>query len=146
MEPIRIPVTLSPHIVKSVPRGYYVLAQRLFPNGAPILNKSQFVGYNGQLIISVDRENRWDSLLKMAIYANMVGGEPTTWLDTSNLWPMSMGFRTYIPGTVLKPTETSKKVEMTGVFRCHDYYGGAASLYYLQLPIGPNILLRRETL
>ena len=141
MTPIRIPVTLSPHVVNETPRGYYVLAQRLFPNGAPILTKQQWIGYaNGCLIITVNVPHEWNSLLKMAINCPTIGTLPVTWLAPAKLWPMPKGFRSYIPGFILKPNSSkANKIEMTGIFKQY------LNLFWLELPkVSGEILLGRS--
>jgi hypothetical protein len=140
MNLIRIPVTLSPHIVKGSPRGYYVLAQRLFPNGAPILAKAQWIGFNGALVITVEHPHEWDSLLKMAVKCpDFIEGR-VSWLAPAKVWPMSKGFRTYIPGTILKPKPAeASKVESMGTFQ------QVGSIFYLSIPaIDGEVLLGRK--
>ena len=137
MGPIRIPVTLSPHICGGSPRGYCVLAQRLFPNGAPILAKAQWMGFQDGLIITVDHPAECDTLLKMAIRFPSV-----TWLAPAKLWPMSKGFKSYIPGTILKPESAeASKIEVTGVFQQKE------GLFYLSIPaLDGEVLLGRKAL
>ncbi len=72
MEPIKIPVTLSPHYGDKGPKGFYILAQRLWPEGAPILNKVQWVGYFGTLIVTVQHPGEWNSLLKKFFQIELV--------------------------------------------------------------------------
>jgi hypothetical protein len=153
MNPIRIPITLSQHIVGGKPRGFYLLAQRLFPNGAPILRKDQFVGFNGSLIVTVARHNAWDSLLKLGVYADIVEiNKHVIWFERAALYPMSKGFRMYIPGTVLTPTMFQQpvhesKIETTGIFHKHDFCGGVEPLFYLEIPlISADVLLGRKQL
>ena len=148
MEPVRVPVTLSPHIVNDKPRGYYLLAQRIFPQGAPILRRQQFVGFNGRLIVTVSRHRTWDNFLKMGIHARELDGQAITWLDQCKLYPMAMGFRMYIPGTILKPASAgSEKVESIGILREQKWGGNTASTFYLEIQkIDADILLSRKEL
>jgi len=146
---IRIPVTLSPHIVKGKPRGYYLLAQRLFPNGAPILRKDQFVGFSGGfMVITVARQNTWNTLMHMAIYASDVYGEIFAWLDSCKLYPMNKGFRAYIPGTILRPPSAgSKKVETFGLFQKTAFGGDVADMWYVKVPdVSAEVLLGSKRL
>lgn len=146
MDAIQIPVTLSPHIVDNKPRGYYILGQRLFPRGAPELRKDQFVGFNGSLIISIARHNTWNSILAMGLYASRLHNRNITWLGEAMVYPMSKGFRIYVPGTTLKPSSAGKKIETIGVFRMHEFCG-VEPLFYLEIPkINADILLGKEQL
>jgi hypothetical protein len=114
------------------------LAQRLFPNGSPILAKAQWIGFNGQcLILTVDYPFENDTLLKMAIRCPFA-----TWLAPAKLWPMSKGFKSYIPGTILKPESAeAAKIETTGVFT---RYSG---LFFLKILIlDGEVLLGRKGL
>lgn len=142
MNPIPIPVTLSPHFVNGKPRGYYLLAQRLFPNGSPALNKKQWLGFHeGNLIVTASFPSEWNSLMSMAVNCPSIEGKPFMWLAPAKLWPMPMGFRTYIPGTILKPDVGSSKVETTGVFKQY------MSLFWLSLTeVTGEVLLGRKTL
>lgn len=152
MNPIQIPVTLSPHGVDGKPRGFYLLAQRLFTKGSPILRKDQFIGFNGSLIVTVARHNAWDSLVKMGVYAHLLDSTRVFWYDKAALYPMTKGFRMYIPGTVLTPgmfqsPAVVSKIETTGIFRKHDFYGGIEPLFYLEIPlISGDVLLGRKQL
>lgn len=134
MNQIKIPVSLSPHIVAGKPRGYYLLAQRLFPNGAPILRRDQFAGFNGCLIVTVARHNKWNTFFDMCIQVRKLHEQAISWFGSTKLYPMNKGFRMYIPGSILKPPSAdSKKIETIGIFRKHEYFGGVGSLYYLEL-------------
>lgn len=137
MKDIRVPVSLSPHIIGGKPRGFYLLVQRLFPNGAPILRKQQWLGFNGRCLqVTVDYSPDCDSLLKMAIRYPAV-----TWLAPAKLWPMAMGFKSYIPGTILKPESAEVgKVETMGVFKQE------SDLFFLEIPLldGEILLGRKE--
>jgi len=146
INPIRIPVTLSPHIVKGKPRGYYVLAQRLFTNGSPHLVRRQFVGFTDCLIITTAHEYKWDSLLKMAIHVPFIDDKPVTWLSAVPIYPIPMGFRAYIPGTVIKPTSAGQeKTETIGIFQ--RFQAGKIDLFYLEVPkLSAGVLLGEDDL
>jgi hypothetical protein len=150
VEPIRIPITLSPHIPSGKPRGYYVLAHRLFPKGAPILRREQFVGFNGEsMVLSVEYPAKWASLVAMNIYADVslsTGHRRTFWFDKCKLTPMHMGFRIYLPSRILRPGSKQEKIETTGIFQQVDY-GSNNSIFYLELPkITPRVVLGQEIL
>lgn len=146
MNPISVPVTFSPHIVNGKPRGYYLLVQSLFPNGAPILRRDQFVGFmGGHLIVTVSRHHTWNTLFRMAIHPQW-DEHSVTWLDSCKLYRMSKGFRMYIPGTVLCPTSAeSKKVETMGIFKKWTYGGGIEPMFFVELPVvSAEVLLGKE--
>ncbi len=126
MDPVKITATLSPHMVKGKPRGFSLLAQRLFVNGAPILTKQQYIGHNGNLIVTVGYNGEWDTILKIATQMNVLDGKVITWFDYGKLYPMSMGFRMYIPGRVLRPT-SAERVVTPAIFR------KCAGVFYLEL-------------
>ncbi len=143
MNDIRINVTLYPHVQKGKASGYYVLAERLFPRGAPILVKQQFVGYGGAggLILTVAHPPQSDSVIKMAVVHSVVNGKPVTWLSTAPLYQLGSGFRMYINGRVMQPRSAEVgKFQTTGLFR------GAGELYWLEIPAvtGDVILGRKE--
>jgi len=140
MEPIRIPVSLCPHVVKGKPRGYYVLCQRIFPRGAPILVKQQFVGFCGALVITANHPPQSDSVLKMAIYCPMLGGEGVTWLGGAPIYPMPMGFRAYVSRDILGPTTAeARKVETTGIFMRN------GDVFYVKIPLlSGDVMLGRK--
>jgi hypothetical protein len=142
MDPIRIPVTLSPHFQGGKPSGYYVLAQRLFPRGAPPLMRYQWIGFSKNcLIVTVGRPVDDSSLVSMAVKHAVIDGNPTSWLATAKLWTMAMGFKTYIPGTILKPKLDAPKIETTGIFK---QFG---EIFYLTIPkIDGEVLLGRKEL
>jgi len=144
---VRIPVTLSPHIVNGQSRGFYLLAQKLFPNGAPTLSKQQFIGFNGQLIVTVEHDRTWDTLLKIALHASKLNDESVTWLTPTPIYPMPKGFRAYIPGTIIKPASAGvEKVEGIGVFR-RAVFGVSKDVYYLEiLKLSAEVLLGRKEL
>ena len=143
MTDIRINVTLYPHVQRGKASGYYVLAERLFPRGAPILVKQQFVGYGGSggLILTVAHPPQSDTVIKMAVVHPLIGGEPVTWLSTAPLYQLGSGFRMYIAGKVMRPRSAEVgKFLTTGMFR------GAGELYWLEIPAvtGDVILGRKE--
>jgi len=144
---VRIPITLSPHIVNGKPRGFYLLAQRLFPNGAPTLTKRQYIGFNKRLLITVEHDRTWDTLLKVALHAGKLNDESVTWLTPTPIYPMPKGFRAYIPGTIIKPASAeSQKVEGIGVFR-RAIFGVSRDVYYLEiLKLTAEVLLGRKDL
>lgn len=147
MQPIKIPISLCPHIVEGKPRGYYLLAQWLFPKGAPRLVKQQFLGFNGQLLVTVEHDGTWDSLLKIALFVENLNGKRVTWLTKTPIYTMPLGFRAYIPGTILKPISADvAKITTTGVFK-KESFGVSKDLYYLEIPkITAGILFGREEL
>ena len=141
MEEIRIPVTLTPHYQKGKPSGYYLLAQRLFPRGAPILVKQQFAGFSDGLIVTVNHPAHLDTVLKMAVTYPCLTNS-VTWLSKTAIIPMSMGFRMYIPGTILIPPQGERRnFETTGVFR------RLGEMYWLHVPaVSGDILFGRKRL
>ena len=143
---IKIPITLSPHVVGDKPRCYYLLAQRLFPNGSPILRADQFIGFSdGSLILSVDRHNTWNTLFEMMLHTMDIKEPRFIWLAKAKLFGMAKGFRAYIPGTILKPTSAeSGKINATGIFTNITFGEGISPLFYLKIPIiTADILLGR---
>lgn len=153
MNPIKIPVTISPHIVNGKPRGYYIIAERLFTKSNPHLIRKQFLGIARGLIISVGRDIHWDSLLKMSIHIPEViytiggcGINKILWLSPTKIYPFNMGFRAYIPGTVLKPESAeAKKIQTMGFFK--RFQIGTTDLLYLEVPlITPDIMLGKTKL
>jgi len=144
---VRIPITLSSHIVNGKPRGFYLLAQRLFPNGAPSLTKQQYIGFNGRLFVTVEHDRTWDTLLKVALHAEKLNDKHISWLTPTPIYPMPKGFRAYIPGTIIKPASAeSQKVEGIGVFR-RAIFGVSRDAYYLEiLKLTAEVLLGRKEL
>jgi hypothetical protein len=139
---VRINVTMSPHVQKGRPSGYYVLAERLFPRGAPILVKQQYVGYSEGLVITVAHPAGVKSVLSMAVNVPRLGDKPVTWLAEAHLYPMRLGFRAYVAGRVLKARSTETPRYMTtGLFR------GEGELYWLWIPaVSGDVLLGRKEL
>lgn len=133
MDPVKITATLSPHKA-----GFYLLAQRLFIHGAPVLAKHQHIGHNGNLIVTVGFNGKWDTTLKMATQMNVLDGKTITWFDYGKLYPMSMGFRMYIPGRVLRPT-SAEKVVTPAIFR------KCCGVFYLELQNVTTEILYRGT-
>ena len=139
---ISVNVTISPHSVEGKPRGYYVIVRDLFPNGSPILVRQQWIGFSEGLVITVEHNHQWDSLLKMAINCPALGERAVTWLAPAKMWATSKGFRTYVPGTILKPKSDSKCHYSIGYFK-----SARGDLYYIYLPeITGEILLGRKEL
>lgn len=136
MKPIRVPVTLSPHVVKGVPRGYYVLAQRLFPKGAPIIAKQQWIGFDGEnLIVTAQHKPQCKSLLEMAVHH-----AGRTWLAPAKIWPMPQGFRSYIPASILK-AKAGPRIVTYGIFNVTD------RVAWLDIPkLNGEVLLGRKEL
>jgi len=106
-----------------------VITQGLFPGGWPILRKDQFIGIcHDCLTITIDRYNKWNTLVDMVLYASRsMSGETFTWLSPCKVYPTCTGFRAYIPGTLLlPPSADSKRIETTGIFQ-KILFGGEAS-------------------
>ena len=142
MKPIPVPISLSPHIVDGKPRGYYIIAQRLFPKERPILFRQQFVGFTQNLVFTIAHPGKWDTLLKMAIYVPHLEPASVSWLSATKMYPAGTGVRIYLPGTILKPTTAGvKKVETMGSL-CR-----VGDIYYLDIPkLNADILLGRKEL
>jgi hypothetical protein len=138
MKEIKITATLSPHMKGNKPAGFYLLAQRLFIHGAPILAKQQYIGHNGNLIVTVGYNGEWDSLLKMAVQMPELDKRKIAWFDYGKLYPMSMGFRMYIPGRVLRPTSADKIVGPAIFRKC-------GTVFYLELQNVTTEILYRGT-
>jgi hypothetical protein len=137
--PIRIPVTLSPHIVKGEPRGYYALFQRIFPRGAPILVKQQFLGFTQSLLVTACHPPQCETLLHMAIVCPVLGGNGVSWLHSASVFPMGGGFKAYLSRSILPAKLESKKVVTTGLF-CR-----SGDIFFVQLPIlTGDVLLRKK--
>lgn len=141
-------------MVDGKPRGYYLLAQRLFQRGAPILRKQQWIGFADRLVVTVDYPVEYDSLLKMVVGCTTVGTGPViggdrrtvTWLASAKLWPMAKGFKTYIPSSILTPTSSP----CGGVYKAihtHGLFSTTEMLSWLEIPIlDGEVLLRRKEL
>lgn len=148
MKTIKIPITISPHFSQGVPRGYYIIAQRLFPKERPILFRQQFVGFTQNLVFTMAHPGKWDTLLKMAIYIPTLGDfyVSVSWLSTTKMYPMGTGVRIYLPGTILKPSSAGcKKIETMGSLSLAG--GRGQEIYYLDIPkLNADILLGRKEL
>jgi len=131
---IRIPITLSPHIVNNKPRGYYLLAERLFLEDMPILTRKQFIGFDTSLLVTFAWPCGWDSLFKMNHYAGQCGERVIKWISECRLYPFSMGFRTYIPSNILSPSAGTKKIETTGIIE-QLVTGKEGGVYFVRIPL-----------
>jgi len=144
MEAIKIPASICPHFTKGKGRGHYIVGKRLFAKGAPILNKQQFVGFNGFLFVTVDHPGEYDTVFKMSQYVTHLNGRAVTWLGSAHLYPYQKGFRLYVPEHVLK-AEKPNTIEGIGVFRKHKAPG--FEIYYLEiLKFTAEVLLGRKEL
>lgn len=144
MEPVHIPVSLCPHFSGGKPRGYYILAKRLFLHDQPILTKRQFCGFNGFLFVTVVHPNWWDTTFKTAISIPRLDGRDIQWLGSVPLYQLKGGFKVYLPETILKAKKPGR-IEGVGIFR--KYTAPGFSCYYLELPkITEAVLLGREEL
>lgn len=143
-ETINIPVTFSPHFVKEQPRGYYLLAQRLFRKGTPHLVKKQFIGYTQSgLVMTVGYKSNIINLFGMSIFKPTLNQEKVTWLSECSIFPMRMGFKAYIPVSILQPSAGSGKFETTATFRVDE----DSSTYYIKIgKITAEILLGKVAL
>lgn len=144
MQPIHIPVSLCPHFSQGKARGYYLLAKRLFPNGSPILNKQQWIGWNGFLFVTVFHPPQWDSIFKIANFIKKLDEREIIWLGGCHLTNMTGGFKVYLPEYVMKPKKPGR-IECTGIFRKHESLG--FECFYLEIPkLNADILLERKEL
>jgi len=143
MEPVTIPISLCPHFSQGKPRGYYVLAKRLFLHDQPILARRQYIGFNGFLFITV-HPSGWDTMFKMICMINEMDGRSITWLGTAPIYGLKGGFKTYLSEHILKAEEPGR-IEGIGVFRKYEAPG--FSCYYLEIPkLTAKILLGKEKL
>jgi len=146
MKPIPVPISICPHIVDGNPRGYYIIAQRLFQE-QPILFRQQFVGFTKNLVFTLAHPGKWDTLLKMAIYVPNITNIndyvlPVSWLAPVKMYPTGTGVRFYLPGTILKPT-SAECVKIDTVGSLHK----ANEIYYLNVPkLNADVLLGRKEL
>jgi len=144
IEPIKIPISICPHSSAGKIRGWYVLAKRLFRGDDPILFKHQFLGFNGNLIVSV-QQAAIRSLFQMATKYPKLEDRDITWLGKVSLFRLKGGFKVYIPGEYLE-VENPTRVETVGIFRCHTAYNRKL-FYYLEIPaITAEVLLGRKAL
>lgn len=142
---IRVNVTFSPHIVGGRPRGYYMVASRLFPKGTPILRKDQFVGVaDGGLVVTLSRHRAWNTLMHMAVYA----GHVASWLGSAKVYATSTGVRVYLPGKVLRPDSPAEgKTETVGTLTKKSFGRGTGDMWYIRVPaVDADILLGRNRL
>ena len=144
MQPIHIPVSICPHFSQGKPRGYYILAKRLFREEAPILVKQQYIGYNGFLFVTVVHPAQWNTTFKMATHIKELDGQQIIWLGGTHLTTMTGGFKVYLREDIMKASKPGK-IEGTGIFRKHVSPG--FECFYLELPkITGKILLGQEKL
>jgi hypothetical protein len=143
---LRISVAMSPHIQQGKPTGYYMIAERLFAKKIKLV-KRQFLGFSDGLLITVGgiEHREWDSVLKMAINLPTLAGKPVNWLTPVPIYNSPGGFRSYIPGKILKPTSPEEKVShLWGEF-CECPVGDT-KLYFVRVPLldGDVLLGRRK--
>lgn len=144
MEAVTIPISICPHFSQGKPRGHYLLAKRLFLHDQPILNRRQFVGYNGFLFITVVHPRQWDSIFKIATQISEMDGQKITWLGTARQYLLPGGFKVYLTEDILK-AEKPGRIEGVGIFR--KYKAPGFSCYYLELPkLTAAVLFGREEL
>ena len=141
MKSIKVPISLSPHIVDGKPRGYYIIAQRLWQQ-QPILFRHQFVGFTKNLVFTVAHPGHLDSVLKMAVYNPHLNDAPVSWISKAKMYPAGTGVRIYLPGSILKPTSAGvKKIETMGCLCV------VQEIYYLNVPkLNADILFGRKEL
>lgn len=144
MEAVKIPISICPHFSRGKPRGFYVLAKRLFPKGAPILMKQQFVGFNGFLFVTVAHPPMWNTTFKMAQAIKKLDERTITWLGSASIFPMAGGFKLYLPEHILKADKPGR-IEGVGIFRKYEALG--FECYYLEIPkLSAKVLLGRTEL
>ena len=144
MEAIHIPVSICPHFSQGKPRGFYILAKKLFREGAPILVKQQYVGFNGFLFITVVHPALWNTTFKIVTHIKELDGRNVIWLGGVHLTTMAGGFKVYLREDILKANKPGL-IECTGIFRKHKSPG--YECYYLEIPkISADVLLGRKKL
>jgi len=144
MEAVHIPISLCPHFSQDKPRGFYLLAKRLFLNDQPILRRQQYVGFNGFLFVTVVHPNSWDTTFKTATKIQTLDGRRITWLGSVPLYGLKGGFKVYLPETIMKAKKPGR-IEGVGIFR--KYQAPGFVCYYLELPkITADVLLGRKSL
>ena len=131
MEAIKIPISICPHFSQEKPRGFYILAKRLFQNEQPILVRQQFVGFNGFLFVTVVHPNQWNTTFKMATCIESLNDRKIVWLGGVHLTKLTGGFKVYIPEHVMK-AKNPGRIEGVGIFRKHTAPG--FECYYLEIP------------
>jgi len=144
MEAVTIPISLCPHFSQNKPRGFYILAKRLFIGpDQPILARRQYVGFNGFLFVTVVHPNQWDTTFKIASQITQMDNRKIIWLGTAPLYGLKGGFKVYLPETILKAKEPGR-IEGVGIFR--KYQAPGFQCYYLELPklTGAVLLGRKE--
>lgn len=147
MNPFRVPITISPHVVEGKPRGYYIIVHSLWKDKQPIIFRDQFVGFHKDcLIFSMAHPSEWSSFPKVVIHTAGVSELPRCWLSSVRQTRMGTGVRFYLPGTILKPASLkAKAVETIGAVYKAVY--GSGDLIYVSIPIiSGDILLGRGEL
>jgi len=144
LNPVKIPLSICPHTSAGRVQGWYVLAKRLFAEDDPVLFKHQFLGFNGNLIISV-QQAEIRSLFQMATKYPKLEDRDITWLGKVSLFRLKGGFKVYLPWEYLE-VENPKRIETVGIFRCHIAFDRKL-FYYLEIPaITAEVLLGRKEL
>lgn len=144
MEPVKIPISLCPHFSQGKPRGYYILAKRLFTEEQPILARRQYVGYNGFLFVTVVHPNQWNTTFKMVMNCSQMDSRSITWLGSVPIYLLRGGFKAYLPEHILKAKKPGR-IEGVGIFR--KYTAPGFSCYYLEIPkLTAEVLLGKEKL
>ena len=132
MEAVTIPISICPHFSQGKPRGFYILAKRLFRDNQPILVKQQFVGYNGFLFVTVVLPAKCDTTFKIASRIQEMDGRSIIWLGSAHQYLLPGGFKTYLTEDILKAKEPGR-IEGVGIFRKYEAPG--FSVYYLEIPM-----------
>jgi hypothetical protein len=144
VEPVTIPISICPHFSQGKPRGFYLLAKRLFRYEQPIIYKQQYVGFNGFLFVTVVHPADWTTAFKTAYRIQRMDGRSIIWLGSVNLYPLKGGFKVYLPETILKAKEPGR-IEGVGIFR--KYKAPGFECFYLEIPMfTAEVLLGKEVL
>ena len=144
MEPVTIPISLCPHFSQNKPRGFYILAKRLFRNEPPMLIRQQFVGYNGFLFVTVVRPSECNTVFKIANRIKMMDDRSIIWLGSAHQYLLGGGLKIYLAEHILKAKKPGR-IEGVGIFRKYKALG--FECYYLEIPkLTTEILLGREML
>ena len=144
MEAVTIPISICPHFSQGKARGHYILAKRLFLKDQPILERQQYVGFNGFLFVTVVHPGSWDTAFKTAISIPRLDGRNIQWLGAVPLYGLKGGFKVYLPESILKAKEPGR-IEGVGIFR--KYQAPGFSCYYLEIPkLSAEVLLGRKEL
>lgn len=103
--------------------------------------KQQFVGFTDCMIVTAAHPPSAGTPLAMAVTYPVLD-KPVTWLAVTALYPMNLGFRMYIPGTILIPDSAeAPKIMTTGIV--HKF----GEVFYVEIPrVTGDILLRRKRL